>query len=181
MLESTIMDSPLTVPSLLERANLLFPEREIVSVIPTGFDRERGVPTPGTHRTTYGEVHARATRLANALAAAGIESGDRVATLALNHYRHLEAYFAVPATGAVLHTVNVRLHPEQILYIMNHAGDKVLLVDNLFAGLVPTILEKVQGIEKVIVMGPVPGETPKGLRTTRTSLGTTPAPFSAPR
>jgi fatty-acyl-CoA synthase len=163
MLDSTMMEGPLTVPSTLERARLLFPDREIVSVIPTGFDREKGgVPTPGTHRTTYGQVHRWAMRLANALVGAGVEPGDRVATLALNHYRHLEAYFAVPATGAVLHTVNVRLHPEQILYVMNHAEDKLLLVDNLFARLVPSLLEGVPSIEKVVVMGPVPGGDPLG-------------------
>lgn len=161
MLDSTMMDAPLTVPMMLERAKLLFPEREVVSVVPAGFDREKGVPTPGTHRTTYGEVHARAMRLANALVAAGVEPGDRVATLALNHYRHLEAYFAVPAIGAVLHTVNVRLHPEQILYVMNHAEDKVLLVDNLFARLVPAILEKAPNVQTVVVMGRVPGGDPR--------------------
>ena len=88
MLSNTMMDAPLTVPSLLERANLLFPNREIVSLVPTGFDRERGGPMPGTHRTNYGEIHGRTMRLANALVAAGVEPGDRVATLALNHYRH---------------------------------------------------------------------------------------------
>jgi fatty-acyl-CoA synthase len=80
---------------------------------------------PG-HRSTYGEVFRRAAQLANALQGAGIRAGDRVGTLAWNDYRHLELYFAVSCMGAVLHTINPRLFPEQVQYIINDAADRLL-------------------------------------------------------
>jgi fatty-acyl-CoA synthase len=91
-------------------------------------------------RHTYKEIGERTRRLANALKTIGVGTGDRVGTFAWNHHRHLEAYFAIPGMGAVLHTINIRLSPNHISYIINHAEDKVLLIDE---DLVPFI-EKVK-------------------------------------
>ncbi len=126
-----MMEYPLTVVHLLERAATLAPGREIVSRLP-----DRTVA-----RTTWGEVHRRVHKLANALRRLGVAPGERVATLGWNHARHLEAYFAVPATGAVLHTLNPRLHPSDLAYIVNHAQDQVLFVDEV---LLP-VLERFRG------------------------------------
>ena len=114
-----MMDAPLLITEIMRFADRNFAGREIVSVT---FDDPR-------HRTTWGEVFRRARKLANALQAAGVKAGDRIATLAWNDYRHLELYYAVSCMGAVLHTVNPRLFPEQLEFIINHAEDKLLFVD----------------------------------------------------
>lgn len=118
-MKSTMMSSPLLLTGILERAAKIFPDVEIVSVRADG----------SRSRSNYFEVHQRARRLSSALLAAGIRNGDRVATLMWNQQEHLEAYFGVPACGAVLHTLNLRLHPEEIAYIVNHAEDRFLIVD----------------------------------------------------
>jgi fatty-acyl-CoA synthase len=120
-MDGLMMEYPLTLLHLIERAGTFFRDQEIVS-------RE---PDERLSRTTWGEVYRRVHKLANALRRLGVKPGDRVATLAWNHARHLEAYFAVPATGAVLHTVNPRLHPSDLAYIVNHAQDQVILVDEV--------------------------------------------------
>ena len=169
MLESTMMDYPLTIPSILERAKHLFPHKEIVSVLPAGMDPETKQPIPGTHRTTYGQTYPRVMQLCNALVKAGIGSGDRVATLAVNSYRHLELYFAVPSIGAVCHMVNIRLPPEQIVYIINHAEDRMLFVDNVLFAQIPNLLPHCPKLEKIVVMGPVPGGLPQLPQSSRRS------------
>ena len=118
-MKSTMMSSPLLLTGILERAAKIFPYAEVVSVRPDG----------SRVRSNYLEVHRRAKRLSAALLEAGIRTGDRVATLMWNQQEHLEAYFGVPAAGAVLHTLNLRLHPEEIAYIVNHAEDRFLIVD----------------------------------------------------
>jgi fatty-acyl-CoA synthase len=141
-MKGLMMDFQLTIPSMLRRAEQLFGAREIVSRQP---DRS-------FHRYTYADFIARAKRLAVGLRKLGIQPGDRVATLCWNHHQHLEAYFAVPAMGAVLHTLNLRLHPNDLTYIANHAGDKALIVD---ASLLP-LLEKFRdrvALERVLVVG----------------------------
>ncbi|GAA4013907.1 long-chain fatty acid--CoA ligase [Deinococcus rubellus] len=153
-MKSTMMDVPLLIPEIVERARLLFTEREIVSLVVSG-KNEQGQPTASTHRTTYGAVADRALRLASALTAAGVQPGERVATLAVNSYRHLEAYLGVPSMGGVLHTVNIRLHPDQICWIVNDAEDQVLLIENLFAGMIPTIQAGCPSIRKIVVLGPL--------------------------
>jgi fatty-acyl-CoA synthase len=140
-----MMNSQLTIRSLVERAAQLFPQKEIVT-------RIRG----GLHRYTYGDLVPRLGRLANALAALGVRPGDRVGTFAWNTYRHLELYLAVPSSGAVLHTVNIRLFPEQITYIVNHAADAVLFVDE---SLLPQLEPHAAGLRTVrafVVMGDGP-------------------------
>ena len=109
-----MMDWPLVIPNILRRAGQFFPEKEIVS--------RRG--DGSIVRSNYGEVEKRVHRLMNVLRELGVQPGDRIATCAWNHQKHLELYFAVPAVGAVLHTINFRLAREQLLYIINHAQDR---------------------------------------------------------
>ncbi|MGH6954465.1 MAG: long-chain fatty acid--CoA ligase [Alphaproteobacteria bacterium] len=139
-MRGTMMDTPLTLGLMLERAARLFPETEIVSRLP---DRS-------LHRYDYGEMSRRARALSQSLLALGLAPGDRVATLMWNHYVHLEAYFGVPGAGGVVHTLNLRLHPDDIAYIVNHAGDRVLIVDDVLLPLYERFRDKV-GLERVIV------------------------------
>jgi acyl-CoA synthetase (AMP-forming)/AMP-acid ligase II len=117
-----MMQQPLLISTLLTHAERHHGEQEIVS------RRVEG----DVHRHTYRDLAARARRVANALTASGIRFGDRVATLAWNGYRHMELYYAVSGSGAVLHTLNPRLHPDQLLYIAEHAEDQVLFFDLSF-------------------------------------------------
>jgi fatty-acyl-CoA synthase len=139
--KSTMMSSPLLLRALLDRAAKLFPSTEIVSARPDG----------SRHRSNYREVHLRAMHLSAALQRAGIRNGDRVATLMWNQQEHLEAYFGVPAVGAVLHTLNLRLHPEEIAYIVNHAGDRFLIVDDVLLEVFEQFRPHVQ-FERVFVV-----------------------------
>ncbi|HZZ93681.1 MAG TPA: 3-(methylthio)propionyl-CoA ligase [Usitatibacter sp.] len=121
-----MMDEPLLVSSLLEHADRNHADTEIVSRTCEG----------AIHRYTYREAHRRSKRLANALARLGVRAADRVGTLAWNGYRHFELYYAVSGMGAVIHTINPRLFPEQIGYIVNHAEDAYVAFDLTFAPLV---------------------------------------------
>ena len=109
-----MMDSALTINSLIEHAARFHGETEIVS---------RTVEGP-IHRYTYGDAYRRVHKLANVLKGLGVSEGDRIGTLAWNGYRHFELYFAVSGTGAICHTINPRLFADQITYIINHAKDK---------------------------------------------------------
>ena len=122
------MDYPLLVRHVAERAETVFPSREVVSFT-----------TDGVERSSYGEVAERARRLASSLERLGVKPGDRVATFAWNSVRHLKLYLAVPSMGAVLHALNIRLFPEQLIYVANHAEDKVVFVDASLAGLMPHV------------------------------------------
>ncbi|MCU0938970.1 MAG: 3-(methylthio)propionyl-CoA ligase [Burkholderiaceae bacterium] len=124
-----MMQTPLLISSLIQHADRHHPDAQIVS------RRVEG----DIHRTTYRELHRRSRRLANALAALGVKPGERVATLAWNGYRHMELYFAVSGSGAVLHTLNPRLIPEQIAWIVNHAEDVALCFDLTFLPLIEGI------------------------------------------
>ena len=138
--------SQLTLIPLLERAGKLFPRAEIVSQLPDN----------STHRYTYADLYRRARALAAGLQGCGLRPRDRVATLMWNHHRHLEAYFAVPVVGGVLHTLNLRLHPEELAYIVKNAEDRFLIVDDV---LLP-VFEKIKHLvsfERVIVT-PFSGE-----------------------
>ncbi len=135
-MQGLMMDMPLLVSSLLTHAARHFPDVEIVS------RRIEG----DIHRYTWSDCAQRCAQLANALTAAGVNQGDRVATLAWNGYRHLETYYAVGGMGSVIHTINPRLHPEQIAWIVNHAEDRYLAFDLTFlpiiegiAALCPTV------------------------------------------
>jgi acyl-CoA synthetase (AMP-forming)/AMP-acid ligase II len=128
-MQGLMMSTPLTIASLVCHADRHHGSTEIVS------RRVEG----DLHRTTYHELHRRARRLANALGRLGIGPGDRVGTLAWNTYRHLELYFAVSGCGAVLHTINPRLHPEQIGWIARHAQDRALFFDSCFGALAQAV------------------------------------------
>ena len=110
-MRSTMQRVPLSINPLVERAGKLFPEVEIVSRL----------PDKSLRRHRFADFHRRTRRLAAALLAAGLKKGDRVATLCWNHYAHLECYFGIPAAGGVMHTLNLRLAPDEIGWIANHA------------------------------------------------------------
>ena len=128
-MQALMMDMPLLVSNLLRHAARHFSDVEIVS------RRVEG----DLHRYTYADCHDRAARLADALTRRGVHVGDRVATLAWNGYRHMEIYYAVAGMGGVIHTVNPRLHPEQIAWIVNHANDQFLSFDLTFLPIVEAI------------------------------------------
>lgn len=148
-------DYQLTLPAVLRRAEALFGYREIVTRLP---DRS-------FHRYTYADFVRRAKKLAVALG--GLGKSDRVATLAWNSYQHLEAYFGVPCSGAVLHTVNPRLSPEDLAYVLNHAGDRVLLVDETMLPLLDGFRDEVD-LDRIFVLsadGSVPDSAPDKLES----------------
>jgi fatty-acyl-CoA synthase len=146
-----IMDFQLTIPAMLRRAEQLHHDREVVTRLP-----DRSI-----HRTTYSQVISRAKRLAVALQTLGVEDGDRVATFCWNHYQHLEAYIAIPCTGGVLHTLNLRLHPNDLTYIANHAGDKVAIVDEVLWDLFAQFRDTVK-FKHVIVIRDTDQPLPSG-------------------
>lgn len=154
-MQANMMPVALTTAFILERARTIYAEREVVSLLPAGRN-EQGQPISARHSTTYGAVADRAMRLGAGLQSLGLEAGDRVATLAVNSFRHLEAYLGVPSAGFVLHTVNIRLHPEQVAWILNHAEDRVLLIENVFAAMIPAIKGACPKLEHVFVLGPLP-------------------------
>lgn len=137
-----MMSQPLLISSIIQHADRYFGSSEIVS------RRVEG----DIHRYTYRDCHKRSRQLASALTALGVKIGDRVATLAWNGYRHMEAYYAVSGSGAVLHTINPRLHPEQIAYIANHAEDQYLLFDMTFLPLVEAFAAHCKTIKGFVMM-----------------------------
>lgn len=141
-MQGLMMTGGLTIPALAKHAQRNHPNVEIVSI--TG-DSPR-------HRTTVGACLKRAAQLAHALAEKGVKQSDRIATLAWNDYRHFEAYFGVSCMGAILHTINPRLHPEQLIYILNHAEDRWLLIDPAFMPLLALVKDKAPKLEGAIVL-----------------------------
>jgi len=137
-----MQDWPLTVDKILDHAKNWHPNREVVT---------RSVEGP-IERTTYGAIHARAKRVSNALKAWGVQPGDRVATLAWNTADHIETWYGIMGIGAVCHTLNPRLFPEQLVYIINHAGDRIIFVDLTFVPLLDAILPHCPSVERVVVM-----------------------------
>jgi fatty-acyl-CoA synthase len=143
MLEGLMQhDHPLTLQHVLERMRGLNGDAEAVTF--TG---------DGTTRASYAEVGERVDRLCRGLQQLGVGEGDRVATFAWNTQTHLEAYLAAPCMGAVLHTLNIRLFPEQLVYVANHAQDKVILVDGSLVDLLAQHVEKLETVEHYVVMG----------------------------
>ncbi len=137
-----MMDWPLLISSLIEHAAQNHADAEIVS---------RSVEGP-MHRTTYAEVNRRSKRLAKALGKLDVGFGDRVATLAWNGYRHVELYYAISGTGSVCHTVNPRLFVDQLIYIFNHAADKVLFFDLTFLPLVEKLAAQMKTVQHFVLM-----------------------------
>jgi fatty-acyl-CoA synthase len=137
----TMQDRPLTLTHFLERAERYFARKEIVTATATSVER-----------TNYGEWADRTRRLGGALDRLGVSQDGRVATFAWNTARHLELYFAAPCSGRVLHTLNIRLFPEQITYIVNHAEDEVIFVDRSLLALLGPLLPTFDTVRDVVVM-----------------------------
>jgi fatty-acyl-CoA synthase len=141
-MQGLMMEIPLLISSLIQHADRFHGETEIVS---------RTVEGP-IHRHTYRDLHRRARQLANGLQALGVRNGERVATLAWNGYRHLEAFYGISGAGAVMHTINPRLFPEQISYIANHAEDGYLFFDLTFAPLIEKLASTLKTIKGYVLM-----------------------------
>lgn len=137
-----MMDLPLLLSNQIEFAAKFHPSVECVT---------RTVEGP-IHRSNYGEIHRRSKKLANALAAMGVKAGDRVATIAWNTHRHLELYFAVSGMGAILHTINPRLPPDQLKYVVGHAEDTALFFDTTFTKLAQLLAASGSSIKSYVAM-----------------------------
>src|SRR3954452_20610262 len=143
LMRSTMQDFPLTIGAILRHGVDVHGDGEVVTA------------TDGSVRSqTYAELGARAARLANALRSLGVSGDDRVGTFQWNNAEHLEAYFAVPSMGSVLHTLNIRLFPEQLTYIANHAEDTVVIVDDSLVDLLARQLPTFETVRQVLVAGP---------------------------
>ena len=140
-MEGLMQDYELTLQHVLWRLERLHGKREVVT------RREQGL-----HRMTNADLVRRVNRLAGALKRLGVKPGDRVATLAFNNYRHLELYYAVPCMGAVLHTLNLRLFPQHLEFIINDAEDKVLFVDQPLVPLLKPLAGKIRSVQKIVLM-----------------------------
>ena len=136
-----MQDWPLLIPKIIDFAGTQHPDQEVVSRLVEG----------PIHRTNYRDVRARSLRVAQRLARDGAKLGDRVATLAWNGHRHLESWYGITGIGAIYHTVNPRLFPEQIVWIMNHAEDRFVFVDLTFVPLLEAIADKLPTVERYIV------------------------------
>ena len=141
-MDGLIMDYQLTIDKMIKRANRVFPDKEIVSVLPSG----------AKHRYTYSDLYRRTVRLMNVLRGLGVGRGHRVATFMWNDYRHLELYFAIPSLGAVTHTLNIRLFSEQLSYIVNHAEDMVIFADATLLGPLEEIAPQLKSVRQYVVV-----------------------------
>src|SRR5213592_1964742 len=139
---STMQDRPLTIAALFAHGRTIHAGSEVVTC-----EGER------VRRARFAEVAARAERLAAALRRLGIRPGDRVATFSWNTQEHLEAYLAVPSMGAVLHTLNIRLFPEQLAYVANHAADRIVLVDDTLVPVLAEVVAELRTVEHFVVVG----------------------------
>ena len=169
-MRGTMMDFPLTLPTLLERSGKLFSRVEIISRRP-----DRSIV-----RTSYGEFYQRARQLASALTKLGLRLGDRVASMMWNHSGHLETFFGVPCAGGILHTLNLRLHSNEIAAIAKHAGDRFLLIDDV---LLPTFekFRKEASFERVIVVPYGCNTVPEGFLNYEELLAGASTEFSYPQ
>ncbi len=136
-----MMNTPLLLTNFMQHAAKYYPTKEIVSVYATG-----------TFRYTYDDWYKRTSQLAGALHSLGIKKGDRVASFSLNNHRHMELYFGVPCMGAVLHTLNIRLSVENLVYIINHAEDRILFIDEDVYFLIEPFKDQLKTIEKYVIM-----------------------------
>src|ERR1700688_3860305 len=144
-----MQDVPLTLTSILRYGTEIHGDRVVVTATDDGF-----------RQIDYREFGTRVARLAHGLHRLGVRPGDRVGTFCWNNQEHLEAYFAIPCMGAVLHTLNIRLFPEQIAYVINHAADRVILLDaSLIPCLLP-ILAKLETVRHFIMIGEGPEVLP---------------------
>ena len=153
-----MMDFQLTVDALLRRAETSFANKEIVTRL----------PDKNFHRYTYGDMAIRAKRLALALQKLGVENGTRVATLCWNHYQHLEAYFGIPIIGGVLHTLNLRLHPDDLTYIVNDADDQIIILDESLIPFLEPIMDSIKVKHYIVITEN--GQAPEGMLDYETLL-----------
>jgi fatty-acyl-CoA synthase len=141
-MRSTMQDAPLLISTLLRHGQLVHGDSQVFTVEEDGY-----------RQASFAEVAARAERLAAALDRLGVRQGDRVGTFCWNNQTHMEAYLAVPSMGAVLHTLNIRLFPEQLAYVINHAEDRVIIVDASLIGVLSHVYDELKTVEFVIVVG----------------------------
>jgi fatty-acyl-CoA synthase len=149
-MQGLMMDYPLTLQHFYNRAVRLFPRKEIVTQTDTGL-----------HRYTFAEWGKRTAQLSNALHRAGVKEGDRIATFGWNTYRHLELYFGIPCIGAVLHTLNVRLFAEQLIYIINNAEDSIIFIDGDLVPILEGLVDQLTTVKQYVIMGEAPTSTGK--------------------
>ena len=153
-MDGLMMDTPLSLIHVFDRATRLFADKEVVTATPTG--RER---------VSYAEWGERTRRLGGVLDDLGISEDGRVATFSWNTARHLELYFAPPCTGRVSHTLNLRLFPEQLTYIVNHAEDEVIFLDHSVAGLIWPLMDAFETVRHVVLMDDgAPAPDPDAIR-----------------
>ena len=146
-MKSTMQESPLLISRILQSGTRLHADQEVVTWT-----------VDGPRRTTYAEVGIQAAQLANALRGLGIDGDQRVATFMWNNAEHLVAYLAVPSMGAVLHALNIRLFPEQVIYVTNHAENRVVILDSSLAAPFTKLLPHLSTLRHVVVNGPIPDE-----------------------
>ena len=145
-----MMDYPLSIDRILEHANRLYPEKNIFTKLPDG----------SMHRYTYAHLYRRVRRLGNVLERVGVHRGDRVGTFSWNNYQHLELYFGIPCAGAICHTINVRLFPDQLAFVVNHAEDRVIFADGTLLPLLERVAERIEGVSHFVLFN-----TDKGVET----------------
>lgn len=145
-MQGLMMNWQLTIDKIIEHANRLYPHKRVTTMQPDG----------SLHRQTYGEMYGRVKRLAKALVKLGVEPGDRVGTFAWNNYQHLELYYAIPGAGAVCHTLNIRLFPDQLSYIINHAEDKIVFIDGTLLPLYEKLADQAAGVQYHVLFNAPP-------------------------
>ena len=148
-MKATMMHTPMTVQLIMQHGAQVFPQSRVG--VFDGTD---------VHQTCYADIAANATRLASALATLGITPGDRVGTFSWNNTAHMEAYLAIPSMGAIMHTVNIRLSPEHIAYVINHAEDRAIILDASLLELFEPVLPLLQTVEQIILVGGQPDQLP---------------------
>ncbi len=141
MLSGLMMDYQLTIDRILEHGNRLYPYKQVKTKLPDGT----------LHKYSYRDLFRRVKRLCNVLEGLGVQPGDRVGTFAWNNSQHVELYFAVPGAGAVVHTLNIRLFPDQLSYIINHAEDKVIFIDATLLPLIEGLADRIGGVEHFVL------------------------------
>ncbi len=168
-MQSTMMNYPLTLTHLLGRAAKLFARVEIVSQ----------EPDKSLRRHTYADIERRSRALGEGLLKAGLKRGDRVATFMWNHHAHLETYFGAPAAGGVVHTLNLRLHPDDLVYIVEHAEDRFLIVDDVLLPLFEKFADRVK-FERVFVVSHTENAIPEGYESYEKLLESATGDFEEP-
>lgn len=149
-MQGLMMDYPLTLQHFFNRAVRIFPRKEVVTLTDNGL-----------HRYTFGEWGKRTQQLAHGLHNAGVKEGDRIATFGWNTYRHLELYFGIPCMGAVLHTLNIRLFADQLVYIITNAEDQIIFVDGDLVPILEKLVEQLTTVKQYVIMGDAPNATGK--------------------